>query len=450
MKHKLLVKIISVIAAVSLLFTAGTATANEAASLEKQRRELQTKLAETDKKLAELGEQSKETEAYIKTLGNKIACLTKEYDYAKQETANIENEVAALEQSIADNEQKIISIGAQVEALEQNITELDAEFSSVYSAYCSRMRAIYISGQQGSVISFLLTSDGVGSFITRLQMVTSVAKQDGELLQKVQLQSAKITKSKTALSDKEAQLKSSQIDLKNNKAQLKRQRTELLEKQEKLGEQQAVIEVQQAEQNRILQQLHDKTKKYGEFRDTTKEELDAIDADIAAADEIYRAPETTTKAPAEPTTAKAAETTTKSEPEYISLTYPCPQYTAITCGFGAYEGHTGCDFSTGGNVNCKIVAAESGTVILVKILDYSYGHYVVIRHDKTTPGGKAVYTLYAHNNDIIVTPGQHVNKGQQIAYSGSTGNSTGPHCHFEVRIGGADQYSAQNPANYLP
>jgi murein DD-endopeptidase MepM/ murein hydrolase activator NlpD len=132
------------------------------------------------------------------------------------------------------------------------------------------------------------------------------------------------------------------------------------------------------------------------------------------------------------------------------LTYPCPKYTTITCGFGAYSGHTGCDFSTQGNENQKIVAAEDGTVILVKLLERSYGHYIVIRHDKTTSSGKTVYTLYAHNNDILVSEGDHVTKGQQIAKSGSTGNSTGPHCHFEVRVGGSSQSYAVNPKNYLP
>ena len=98
----------------------------------------------------------------------------------------------------------------------------------------------------------------------------------------------------------------------------------------------------------------------------------------------------------------------------------------------------------------SFTAAESGTVILVKLLERSYGHYIVIRHDKTTKDGKIAYTLYAHNNDIIVSEGQHVSKGQQIAYSGTTGNSTGPHCHFELRIGGSSQSHAVNPARYLP
>ena len=71
-------------------------------------------------------------------------------------------------------------------------------------------------------------------------------------------------------------------------------------------------------------------------------------------------------------------------------------------------------------------------------------------HDKTTSTGKIVYTLYAHNNRRVVEEGEHVSKGELIAYSGSTGNSTGPHLHFEVRVGGSRQANAVDPAIYLP
>ena len=463
--NKTLTKAMSVILAICVIFVTSVPgfaqPETNTSSLKQQREELQNKLAQTDRKLAELGKKSKETEEYIETLGDKISYLTKQYDYARQEAQNIESRVSELENSISTNEQKIKDMGVEVKKLEQTVAELDSEFQSDYARYCSRMRAIYISNQQGSILNFLLTSSSVDSFITRLQMISSVAKQDGELLEKVQNQSARVTKTKEELKTKARDLKKTQVRLKNNKTTLKTQRAALIEKQEKLEEQQAVIEAQQSEQNEILKDLHDKTKKYGEFRNTTKEELDSIDADIAAADRMFTQSETTapstSKTPRKkPNTASTTEPSTKptttapKQSEYISLTYPCPEYKTITCAFGAYDGHTGADFSTWGNVNCKIVAAESGTVILVKILEYSYGHYIVIRHDKKTASGKAVYTLYAHNNDILVSPGQYVKKGQQIAYSGSTGNSTGPHCHFEVRIGGPDQYCAQNPANYLP
>ena len=455
LKRENIIKTISFFAAACLIFTAyspsGIGSVNAQPTLEAQRDELQAKLDEAEKKLAELGKKSRDTEAYINALGDKISYLTEQYNLSKQEAAETEAKIASTEKAIAINKAEISSAADEAKALESELKNLNVQFQSVYDEYCARMRAIYISGSQGSVLTFLITSDGLESFLTRLQMISAVAKRDGELLEKVQTQSEKITQTQKELGEKTKALKASQKELKSNRQQLKLQREALLKSQEELAQQQAVIETQQETQNRILLDLHKKTKKYGEFRDITKEEIDAIDADIAAADARFKAAHETT---AQQTTAKAPATTTaatqSASRSAISLTYPCPAYTAITCAFGAYAGHTGCDFSTDGNVNQKIVAAESGTVILVKILEYSYGHYIVIYHDKKTASGKDVYTLYAHNNNIIVSEGQYVKKGQQIAFSGTTGNSTGPHCHFEVRVGGSGQSYAQNPANYLP
>ncbi|GFI71015.1 murein DD-endopeptidase MepM [Clostridiales bacterium] len=63
----------------------------------------------------------------------------------------------------------------------------------------------------------------------------------------------------------------------------------------------------------------------------------------------------------------------------------------------------------------------------------------------TDSGGKHIFTLYAHNSNVLVSPGDSVAKGQQIANSGSTGNSTGPHCHFEIRV----DNQRVNPKNYI-
>ncbi|MBR6392557.1 MAG: M23 family metallopeptidase, partial [Eubacterium sp.] len=104
--------------------------------------------------------------------------------------------------------------------------------------------------------------------------------------------------------------------------------------------------------------------------------------------------------------------------------------------------HTGTDFPC--PVGSKVVAAQKGIVITVKRLNYSYGYYVMVYHG-TDAKGRKIVTLYAHNSSILVSVGQSVKKGQQIAKSGSTGNSTGPHCHFEVIIDGAKV----NPKNYL-
>lgn len=479
MKKKLFLKSICVLMSVCFVFSAAlpfntalaATKADSSQALDTQREEIERKLKAAEKKLAELGKESKETQEYIEVLDEKLIYLKQQFELAKSEVESVEKKVTSLESSIVKNKDEIAQIKDEVSSLENNITLLNDEFSSTYDAYCNRIRAIYISGNTSSVLTFLLQSNGIANLLTRYEMISAVSKQDGELLQSVKKQTERIIKVKQQLDEKRKSLSQTQIKLESDRENLKVQKSSLLQKQDEMQKQQELIEDQQLEANQLLKKLHDKTKEYGEYRDITQEELDEIDKAIEDADKKYPVQNTTTTT----TTAAEKETESNSDNEnssesdetsttkkpsttktpdaqskYINLTYPCPKYTKITCGFGEYEGHTGCDFSTNHNENQKIVASESGTVILVKLLERSYGHYIVIRHDKTTSSGKSVYTLYAHNNDIIVSEGQHVSKGTQIAYSGNTGNSTGPHCHFEVRVGGSSQSNAVNPVYYLP
>ena len=85
-----------------------------------------------------------------------------------------------------------------------------------------------------------------------------------------------------------------------------------------------------------------------------------------------------------------------------------------------------------------MAAADSGVVVDADWLG-GYGYAVIIDH------GNGLSTVYGHNSSLLVSAGQSVSKGQIIAYSGSTGNSTGPHCHFEVRSGG----EPVDPMGYL-
>lgn len=121
------------------------------------------------------------------------------------------------------------------------------------------------------------------------------------------------------------------------------------------------------------------------------------------------------------------------------LDYPT-SYRNISAGYPNYSSgkyHGGIDFPC--PTGTKVCAAADGKVIVAKELNYSYGHYIIIDH------GNGLTTLYAHNSKLLVGVGDTVTKGQAIAYSGSTGNSTGPHCHFEVRVNGV----RVNPENYL-
>lgn len=127
------------------------------------------------------------------------------------------------------------------------------------------------------------------------------------------------------------------------------------------------------------------------------------------------------------------------------LAYPTT-YRDITAGFPKYPSgreHTGIDFPAPNNT--PICACADGIVILTKELNYSYGRYIVIQHNIN---GQTLYTLYAHNNTLYVKAGDTVQKGQHIADSGSTGNSTGPHCHLSVLTSWSPQRYVQ-PLDYL-
>ena len=126
-----------------------------------------------------------------------------------------------------------------------------------------------------------------------------------------------------------------------------------------------------------------------------------------------------------------------------SMMWPCPSCHTITSEFGwryhpiyhTQKYHSGVDI--GASYGASIVAADGGTVITAGAVS-GYGNCVVINH------GNGITTLYGHMSSIAVSSGQKVSKGQTIGYVGSTGNSTGPHLHWEVTVNGV----RQNPLNY--
>lgn len=105
----------------------------------------------------------------------------------------------------------------------------------------------------------------------------------------------------------------------------------------------------------------------------------------------------------------------------------------VSCPYGGYSGHKGIDMAT--SYGSKVMASEDGVVISARHSNVSYGNCILIRHDN------GYVTRYAHLSKILVSEGETVSKGEVIGKVGSTGNSTGPHLHFEVIKNGV----AQNP-----
>ena len=464
----------SVFLSVCLIFSCftfgGASVVN--ASQEEDRAPLQEKLDQIDAKIADLAKQGSDTMDYVNALNERLNYLEKQYSLAEQEAKDTNDKVEKLESSIENNKITLTQTQEDISSLEKDADKLQEEFNETYVGYSKRMRALYVSGNLESVLTFVLDSDSLSNLLTRMEMVASVSRRDNKLMKKVKSECDAIIKTQNELKQKQEDLTKTQNILISDTANLKVQKVNLADKQKEMKSKSETIESQKKEANRTLDKIGKEKGIYTEYHELTQADIDALDKLIADQDKKY--PETTTTT-TKPSTTKPSgsgnhnTTTTTTKPSstsrYISMTYPCPSYKSITCGFGEYYGHTGCDFSTGGNVNQKIVAAESGTVIISRDITCnrktcgksyhgggycSYGRYIVIRHDKPNKSGKTVYTLYAHNNARYVSEGDYVSKGEQIAASGSTGNSTGPHLHFEVRVGGSSQSYAVNPAYYLP
>lgn len=438
---------------------------------EEKQAAIEQKLKEVNEKLNSLGEQSKETEEYINTLDEKISYLKKELTLAEEEISSSRNKIEELERQQEDNRNQIAQLSVDLQELSVKSEELQAEFNNSYQQYCQRIRAMYVSGNT-SVIAMLLTCSDISALLTRYEMIKRVSQSDKELLEAVQSESEELAQTKTEMEEKQQSLSENQTTLAETEKSLTATIAYLEERQVSYKEKQAAYESEKAESDRLLKKLQDDTQTYSEYRNQDQAELEAVNAEIAAAAEEFKkkieAQTTTKKSTTSKTTQKQTEAqngesttaqetqqqttaqTTAAASDRLSMTYPVPSQTKITCDFGSagYAGHTGVDFSC--PTGSQVVAAESGYVFYTKELDYSYGYHVVIMHDKTDSAGNYVYTLYAHNSSIAVSAGQYVEKGQLIAYSGSTGNSTGPHCHFEVRTPTADYSNCVNPNYYLP
>lgn len=462
-----------------IVFAAGNKYSDEYENMTPAEKQayLEQKLKEVNAKLSSLGEQSSETEEYINTLDQKISYLQKELSLSKNTIESSKNKITSLENEYKNNEAEIKILEQDIVDLTAKQTALQKEFDLSYKDYSKRARALYISGNN-SMLEMLLTSTDISTLFTRLEMIKRVSKYDRELLENLQNEGTELLNTKTSLEDKKVTLSANQENLVSTKENLKQTIKTLEMQQISYNEKEKSYKDEKAEADRLLLKLHQDTKTYSEYRNQDLEMLNAINAEIEQAalewekrQESQTTTTTTTTTTTKPdnndnnnTTTTKPTTTEKPKPtasNKLSLTYPVPSQTKITCPWMGYTNHTGADFAC--DSGSKVVAAEDGEVIISTDKKCngcsnsyhgggycSYGRYIVIAHDKRDSSGNRVYTLYAHNSERLVSVNQKVKKGQQIAVSGSTGNSSGPHCHFEVRTPSASYNDCVNPARYLP
>lgn len=442
----------------------------ESMTNEEKQAYLEQQLKEVNEKLDNLADQSKDTEEYINALDEKIRYMNNQLTLSKQEMNTSKDKISTLERQYSENEKKIASLQLEIEQLSKDSVALKEKFDVSRQQYAQRARAMYVSGNM-TTLEAILTSKDISTLLTRLEMIRRVSRQDKQLLETLQTEGRALDSAQKELRDKKDSLTNNQQALVTTQQTLTDTVKTLEKQQTEYTDKQKVYESEKNEADNLLVKIQEDTKNYSEFRHQSQEDIEEINREIESAAQEYineLEQQTTTSTTTEPTAAPnnptkpnttdkpTTATTAQSSSNKLSLTYPVPSQTRITTAYGSagYAGHTGVDFACDSGSN--VVAAESGTVIISTDLKNSdgtyrsYGRYIVIAHDKKNSAGNFVYTLYAHNSSRVVTKGQKVTKGQLIAYSGSTGNSSGPHCHFEVRTPDAKYESCVNPTNYLP
>lgn len=292
---------------------------------------------------------------------------------------------------------------AELQATEVELARVQAGLVAQQKRLATRMRALYVDGRV-DYLSVLFGSSSVGDFLSRWEMLQAVVRQDSTLLVGIKQARANVETKKILVTQKRDNLTdlTRQAAAKNNTAAARKVDVERYRKE---------LDAKRKEYLVALEALERESRRL-------EDEIQKLEREVArkVGQLSMRFPVT---------------------PVEITDTYGMRWHPIL----GDRRMHNGTDFAA--NMGQNVYAAEDG-VVLVAGWQGAYGNAVIISHG--TLNGQTVSTLYAHNSELLAWAGKQVKRGDVIARAGSTGWSTGPHVHFEVRVNG----KAVEPMDWLP
>ena len=392
MKKKIMISLLACL----LIFQTGFMTSAFAdEKTEKEMKEAESSIEENKEKLEGVQDVKEDVFSDIKRLGEELESKQAEID--------------RLTESISTKE-------AEIEETQTSIDEQKKKIEKRTSDFEQRVRAMYKNGNVG-YIDIILSSGNLSELMSNVDMVQKIYTSDQDFLTEMKEVKAETEAKEAKLQAEKIQLTQDQETLTVSKAELDAVKGELDVKYEKLEKQEEEIQAAIVEATKAAEEARKK--------------LEEEERQRKAAEEAKR---------------RAAQQTgvdTSNIPAAQgngTFLWPTTS-TLITANYGqkrSYERHPGIDIGAG--YGSPIYAGEAGTVILAGWYG-GYGNCVCILH------ANGLVTLYGHASSLSVGKGQTVSRGQVIAHVGSTGWSTGPHLHFEVRQG--FNGGTLNPWNYL-
>ncbi len=351
---------------------------------------------------------------YVSNLRDQRANLQGQLDASSAQIEIIQSDVSELVSQIAQLNEEITSQQIEVELLEAQRTDLEQtiakteekleeateQYEKQKQLLETSLVASYKAGES-TYLDVLLQSTSLSDFISNYYMISQIVESQQEMLSKVEKQKK---------------------DLELAKLELKKQKKQLTETSQESENKAVSLENMIVIKNSYISQLSAEEQQYANDIIEMQTEIKRVEAEILTA------------------------ATMNIGYDYVGgeMAWPVPGHTRITSNFGmrthpitgVYKLHTGVDISA--SIGDLFIAANDGVVAKAEY-NTAYGNMVLINH------GGGVSTLYAHGSEILVEVGQEVKRGDPVLKVGSTGYSTGPHAHFEVRING--QYV--NPIPYI-
>ncbi len=400
----------------------------------------------------QLQQLEQENQKYQKILDDTKSDIAEKEEYKSA----LVSKVQVLDEKIAVTREKISSLNDDIkekqDAYDKGLSEVEDQFD----ALANRLRILYMSGN-ATDLEIIFGAKDFSDLIDKMELVKSLANSDKELINEIQTKLDELSTKKKSLEADKKDLETQQASLKSDQDEFNK-----------------LI----SDNDEILKNLYASNSKAQNSLESAALQSDEIEAKIsqyyaaqkAAAERAAQASQSSSSSGSSSSSSSSSSSGSSSSgssssgsssvivPSGSGFAWPTPGFVSLSSEWfedREVYNHGGIDIAGAGIMGTPVVAAADGTVVATNSScthnwgkSYScgcgggYGNYVMISH----AGGKM--TVYGHLTSLTVSSGQSVSRGQVIGYVGSTGNSTGPHLHYECRLNGV-RYNPMSEYPYM-
>ena len=365
--------------------------------------------AAVDARISALQAEIAEANAQEGVLTSQLSAVVDELEDAQAAVDTAQAGVTALEAELSAEQARLDGLTAQLARQTKRLHRLQAEYAKAVAILEARVRAAYID-EPPDMVSFLVSASSFDEIIDSVELLNRIGAQDQRIARQVEKARA------DAAAERKATVRTRRLQAAAVSIIAARTDEARVARDQLAADRDRLATVESLKQSALTSTR--------ETREEYLHEVEALAAQSAALAEQIRGAQ------------EEAGSTGTGQPSAAGLIWPCDG--VVVSGFGMRWGrmHEGIDIGCAYGAPNR--AAAAGTVIYSGWLG-GYGNLVVVDH------GNGLSTAYAHASSLLVSVGQHVAQGETVSLVGSTGNSSGPHLHFEVRVNG----QAVDPLLYL-